>query len=75
MNQGTKSIVEQHKDVGVKLVNRGYGHMRDLKNGGVTVIWNDMPDNLRREGWFKLKVKGGELILNKHQLHYLLRNV
>lgn len=73
--EDTKTIAGQYKDTGLDLLDRGFGEIRNLDGGGVKVIWNDLPEEARKAGWFKLVSKKETLILNKHQLHYLLRNV
>jgi hypothetical protein len=66
----TSEIVAEHKDVGIRLQRRGWGRLRDHKGGDVTVIWEGMP-----KGLFRLKKDDIEVVINKHELQYLLRNV
>lgn len=66
----TKSITQAQKDVGMELMERGYGHLRDYNKGRVTIVWENMPKD-----YFRLIKDNKDIVLNKHELQYLLRNV
>lgn len=61
--------------IGMDLVERGWGKLPSLSEGAVVVTWKEMPEEYRRAGYFKLVVGDKTVVLNKHDLQFLLRNV
>jgi hypothetical protein len=53
-----------------EMIEKGYADIKNYEGTSVRIVWGDMP-----QGYFKLKMKGKELIFNKHELQYILRNV
>lgn len=74
-DEGIKQIIQDQTDLGETLKDRGWARVKDLKNGKAIVIWNELSPELKKQGYFKVKTGNKEIILNKHELTYLLRNV
>lgn len=72
----TSGIVKANKDIGIDLQERGWGRAKDYQGGkSVVVQWSTVSREDKDKGLFLLHVGRETVLLSKHELQYLLRNV